>query len=116
MRGSPRSSTTRTNTGLILTSREEGPPKKRPRRLTAAEAMREASGQLAELVGTSPHAVTSVQANGEGWVADVEMTEIERIPDTSSVMATYRVELDGHGRLMGYEQTKRFSKGQIDRR
>ncbi|RAJ72756.1 gas vesicle protein GvpO [Streptomyces sp. PsTaAH-137] len=46
----------------------------------------------------------------------MEVTEIERIPDTASVMTTYRVDLDGDGQLLGYEQTQRYSKGQIDRR
>lgn len=45
----------------------------------------------------------------------VEVTEIERIPDTASVMATYRVELDSRGELLSYQQTQRYAKGRVDR-
>jgi hypothetical protein len=46
----------------------------------------------------------------------VEVTEIEKVPDTMSVMASYRVALDPEGRLVGYERTRRYARGQIDRR
>lgn len=105
-----------------MSAQNEAPPKKdqpatrrRPKPISAAEAMRAAAAQLGELVGRDAYAVSSLKKNGEGWTADVEMTEIERIPDTSSVMASYRVEIDAQGQLTGFEQTKRYSKGQIDR-
>ncbi|MFJ3659247.1 gas vesicle protein [Streptomyces sp. NPDC090119] len=86
------------------------------RRMSAVEAAREASAQLSELVGREPYAVTSLRPSDDGWTADVEVTEIERVPDTASVMATYHVELDREGRLMAYDQTKRYSRGQTERR
>ncbi|MER5950302.1 gas vesicle protein [Streptomyces sp. NPDC001904] len=79
-------------------------------------ALRAAAIQLSELTGREPHSVSSLQPAGDGWTAHVEVTEIERIPDTASVMTTYRVDLDSDGQLLGYEQTQRYSKGQIDRR
>ncbi len=45
----------------------------------------------------------------------MEVVEIEKIPDTMSVMASYRVSLDGQGQLMGYERIRRYSRGQVDR-
>ncbi|MFD4543215.1 gas vesicle protein [Streptomyces bauhiniae] len=98
-----------------MTSSAQGRTDKGSPRMSAVEAAREASAQLAELVGRRPYAVTSLRAGDEGWAVDVEVTEIERIPDTASVMATYHVELDREGRLMAYEQTKRYSRGQAGR-
>ena len=43
------------------------------------------------------------------------MVEIERIPDTSSVMASYRVSLDSQGQLLEYERIRRYARGQVDR-
>lgn len=83
--------------------------------LTAAEAIRAAGRQLAELLGGEPDSVSALKAGDDGWTADVEVVEIERIPDTSSVMASYRVQLDARGRLVGYERVRRYAKGQIDR-
>lgn len=83
--------------------------------LTAGEAIRAAGRQLAELLGGEADSVSALKASDDGWTADVEVVEIERIPDTTSVMASYRVQLDAWGRLVGYERVRRYAKGQIDR-
>ncbi|SCK52263.1 gas vesicle protein [Streptomyces sp. WMMB 322] len=85
-------------------------------RVPIAEAMRLAAGQLAELLQCEPASVSSVKATDQGWKADVEVVEVERVPETTSVMGTYHVELDGQGNLLGYERTRRYARGQIDQR
>jgi hypothetical protein len=85
-------------------------------RVSVAEAMRLAAGQLAELLRSEPDSVSAVKATDEGWTANVEVVEVDRIPETTSVMASYRVQLDGKGNLLGYERTSRYTRGQIDRR
>ncbi|OEV05813.1 gas vesicle protein [Streptomyces oceani] len=77
--------------------------------------MRAAARQLTELLGAEPSSVSALRSVEAGWSADVEVVEIERIPDTSSVMASYRVQLDRQGRLLGYERVRRYARGQIDR-
>jgi hypothetical protein len=84
-------------------------------RIGISTAMRKAAGQLAELLRCEPASVSSVKATDDGWTAQVEVVEIERIPDTTSVMASYRVTLDGQGQLVGYEQIRRYSRGRVDR-
>ncbi|MFI6149710.1 gas vesicle protein [Streptomyces sp. NPDC051109] len=81
----------------------------------AAAAMRAAAEQLAELLGNFPDSVSSLKPTEDGWVAQVEVVELERIPDTTSVMASYRVALDEDGELISYERTRRYSRGMIDR-
>ncbi|MGA5194032.1 gas vesicle protein [Streptomyces exfoliatus] len=81
-----------------------------------ATAMHRASTQLAELLRCDPGAVSSVRATEDGWSADVEVVELAKIPDTMSVMASYHVALDPEGRLVAYERTRRYARGQIDRR
>jgi hypothetical protein len=85
-------------------------------RVTALQAMRGAAAQLAELLGTAPDSVSAVRPTPDGWTADVEVVELERVPDTMTVMATYQVILDPQGRLMGYERVRRYARGQLDRR
>lgn len=77
--------------------------------------MRAAAGQLAELLGRPPESVSSLKPTDDGWVAQVEVVELERIPETTSVMASYRVALDEDGELISYERTRRYSRGTIDR-
>ncbi|MGW7462453.1 gas vesicle protein GvpO [Streptomyces sp. NPDC054797] len=81
----------------------------------AAAAMRSAAEQLAELLGRFPESVSSLKPTEDGWEAQVEVVELERIPDTTSVMASYRVTLDEEGELVSYERTRRYSRGMIDR-
>jgi hypothetical protein len=84
--------------------------------LSAVKAMRAAAGQLEELLGRTPDAVSAVHRTDDGWQADVEVLELARVPETTSVMASYRVTLDEDGELQSYEQVRRYSRGQIDRR
>ncbi|MFF8788170.1 gas vesicle protein [Streptomyces sp. NPDC015125] len=85
------------------------------RRVSAPRAMRYAAEQLKELLGRAPESVSSVKPTEDGWQADVEVLELERVPGTTSVMATYRVVLDKEGELVAYERTRRYTRGQIDR-
>lgn len=91
------------------------PPKRRAGVPDAASAMRSAAGQLAQLLGRVPDSVTSLKPTEDGWEAQVEVVELERIPDTTSVMASYKVALDSDGALVSYERTRRYSRGMIDR-
>jgi hypothetical protein len=84
-------------------------------RISAPAAMRKAARQLSELLGSHPDSVSALKADENGWTADVEVVEIEKIPDTASVMASYRVTLDSQGQLLGYERKRRYARGQIDR-
>ncbi|MGW4490744.1 gas vesicle protein GvpO [Streptomyces sp. NPDC004376] len=86
------------------------------RKGNAAWAMRTAAEQLRELLGRSPESVSALKPTEDGWEADVEVLELERVPETTSVMATYRVTLDQEGDLVAYERTRRYTRGQIDRR
>ncbi|MEV1050279.1 gas vesicle protein [Streptomyces sp. NPDC049887] len=91
-------------------------PAKRKRKDTAARAMRSAAQQLAQLLGRPPESVSALRPTEDGWEADVEVVELERIPETTSVMASYRVTLDKEGDLVAYERKRRYTRGQIDRR
>ncbi|MBF4134841.1 MULTISPECIES: gas vesicle protein [Streptomyces] len=86
-----------------------------PARVGISEAMRKAAGQLSELLGCEPSSVSSLKATDDGWTADVEVVEIEKVPDTTSVMASYHVSLGKQGELLGYERTRRYTRGQVDR-
>ncbi|MFC9735578.1 gas vesicle protein GvpO [Streptomyces roseolus] len=98
---------------------EERDKSERPengRTIGLATAMRRASTQLAELLRCEPGSVSAVKATEDGWSAEVEVVELEKIPDTMSVMASYRVSLDPEGELVAYERTRRYARGQTDRR
>nr|WP_296071683.1 gas vesicle protein [uncultured Actinoplanes sp.] len=76
---------------------------------------RVALAQFAELVGQSPNAVTGVRPDGDGWSLLVDVVELERVPDTTSVLATYRVDTDRDGNLTSYERLRRFTRNSTER-
>lgn len=84
--------------------------------MSVATVMRAALEQLEGLLGRVPESVSGLRRTDEGWQADVEVVEVERIPDTASIIASYRVTLDEDGELLGYERTRRYTRDEIDRR
>ncbi|MFE7359385.1 gas vesicle protein [Streptomyces sp. NPDC057543] len=110
----PAKKTTRkTSTGRAGSRTSE--TKRASSRVSAPRAMRYAAEQLQELLGRAPESVSALKPTEDGWQADVEVLELERVPGTTSVMASYRVMLDEEGELVAYERTRRYTRGQIDR-
>ncbi|GAA2595956.1 MULTISPECIES: gas vesicle protein GvpO [Streptomyces] len=96
-------------------SRESHTPQK-SRRPKPMEVLREARAQLAELTGMTAESVSSFEQTEEGWALEVEVLELERVPDTMSLMASYQVELDSEGQLTGYRRVRRYERGRSDAR
>ncbi|WP_326769012.1 gas vesicle protein [Streptomyces sp. NBC_01591] len=112
----PSSKQSARKTGIGRASSRTSETKRTARRVSAPRAMRYATEQLQELLGRAPESVSAVKPTEDGWQADVEVLELERVPTTTSVMATYQVTLDKKGELVAYERTRRYTRGQIDRR
>ncbi|MER7898320.1 gas vesicle protein [Streptomyces sp. NPDC096046] len=87
--------------------------RKRP---SPMEVLRQARGQLAELTGMEAESVSSFEQTEQGWALEVEVLELERVPDTMSLMASYQVELDPDGQLTGYRRVRRYERGRSDTR
>lgn len=79
-------------------------------------AVRAAMEQFADLTGRTPDSVTGARSleDGQGWSVLVDVVELERIPDSTSVLATYRVDLDSDGSITGYERLRRYTRGATD--
>jgi Gas vesicle synthesis protein GvpO len=86
-----------------------------PARLTAAKAIRAAVGEFRTLTGREPDGVTGVRRTSEGgWSVLVDVVELERIPATTTVLATYRVDIDSSGELLACERLRRYTRGTTD--
>ena len=77
-------------------------------------AVRGALEQFAGLTQLEPVGATGVRREEHGWSVLVDVVELERVPSTTSVMATYRVDIDSGGDLTGYERLRRFTRGSVD--
>ncbi|MER6346805.1 gas vesicle protein GvpO [Streptomyces sp. NPDC001595] len=80
------------------------------------QVLREARAQLEELTGMVAESVSSFEQTDDGWSLEVEVLELERVPDTMSLMASYQVELDAQGQLTGYRRVRRYERGRADAR
>jgi len=85
-------------------------------RLSPMEVLRQARAQLAELTGMAAESVSSFEQTEEGWSLEVEVLELERVPDTMSLMASYEVQLDPQGELTGYRRVRRYERGRAEAR
>jgi Gas vesicle synthesis protein GvpO len=83
-------------------------------RLSARELTRLARGAVEELTSYTPEGVSGFQWDGETWLVTVDVCELRRIPNTSDVMASYVVQLDDDGGMMGYKRTRRYLRGQAE--
>ncbi|MFG2791115.1 gas vesicle protein [Streptomyces sp. NPDC048419] len=81
----------------------------------AGEAARRAAEELTELIRHRLEGVSAVcRGEDDGWIVDVDVLELARIPDTTSLLATYQVELDSAGELVQYRRVSRYRRGAQD--
>lgn len=82
----------------------------------ASAVLREALAQFQQLTGQQPEGVSGMRASDEGgWTFHVEVVELQRIPDSMSLLATYELKTDGDGTLTGWERVRRYERGRADR-
>ncbi|HET8663625.1 MAG TPA: gas vesicle protein [Nocardioides sp.] len=81
------------------------------RRSSGAQMAGAARDAVQGLTGKSPETVTALERSDDGWRVAVEVLELERIPSTTDVMATYEVNLDEEGELQGYRRVHRYLRG-----
>ena len=102
---------TRKNTDEKRGARDTGG---RATAMSAIAILRRAREQFEELTGHSPESISALSRAGEGWEMKAEVVELERVPDTMSLLASYTVTLDDNGDVVGYERTRRYTRGRDD--
>ncbi|MBL1099042.1 gas vesicle protein GvpO [Streptomyces coffeae] len=90
------------------------PTSRRSRETGPEEAAGRACERLAALISHPPEGVSAVCREEDGWRVNVDVLEVARIPDTTSLLATYEVNLDGHGELREYRRVRRYRRGAAD--
>jgi hypothetical protein len=83
-------------------------------RLSARDLTVAARKTIEELTGFKSEAVSGFQWDGESWLVSVDVCELERVPNTTDVMATYVVQLDDQGGLLGFKRERRFERGHAE--
>ncbi|MQA11247.1 MAG: gas vesicle protein [Pseudonocardiaceae bacterium] len=82
--------------------------------LGMAEAVRFAVREFSSMTGMAADSVTGARSADGGWSILIDVIELERIPSSTSVLATYRVDINQHGELDSYERLRRYHRGATD--
>src|SRR4051794_21476466 len=83
-------------------------------RMSARDLTLAAKQTIEDLTGYRAESVSGFQWDGEAWLVTVDVCELERVPNTTDVMAAYVVQLDDQGGLLGYKRDHRFQRGQAE--
>jgi hypothetical protein len=82
--------------------------------LSARDLTLAARQTIEELTGYEAESVSGFQWDGESWLVSVDVCELRRVPNTTDVLATYVVQLDEQGGLLGYKRDRRFERGHME--
>ncbi|WP_329025900.1 gas vesicle protein GvpO [Streptomyces sp. NBC_00690] len=77
-------------------------------------AARAACESLERLIDHPTEGVSAVRRSEDGWCVVVDVLELARIPDTTSLLASYEVQLDPGGDLVEYRRVRRYRRGAAD--
>lgn len=86
----------------------------RSSRLSGARAALLARQQVEELLGLPVETISGLARHPDGFTVTLEVVEMERVPRTTDVLGTYRVELTPEGELDGYERVHRYYRNQAE--
>jgi hypothetical protein len=79
------------------------------------ELAEQARRQVSAMTGLQSGTVTGLDRAGDDrWVVTVEVLELERIPNTMDVMATFEVTLSEDGAVVGLCRSGRHRRSQTD--
>lgn len=80
----------------------------------AMQVTRTAMDQVSMLTGRDADTVSRLERTEDGWLFQVEIVELERIPQSTSVLGSYQVHTDDGGNVIAYGRTRRYYRNQAD--
>jgi hypothetical protein len=82
--------------------------------MSGSVAVADAKTHLVDLTGQPCEAVSALHRTRDGWRVVLEVLELERIPRTTDILASYEVDLDETGDLLGYQRIHRYYRNDVD--
>jgi hypothetical protein len=87
--------------------------------LSPLELVGRARQQMEELFGKPVEAVsgfehTNGDGDGDGWSVTLELLELPRIPETTSLLGLYEATFDADGNLLGARRVRRYPRNQSE--
>jgi hypothetical protein len=82
--------------------------------VVARQLLDAAREQVAEVTGHPVEGISGMRRDDDGWVIDVEVRELERVPNTMDLLASYQVTLSKDGDVVGFERRRRYHRAAVD--
>lgn len=101
-------------TTQMSSSQARAPRAEPAKRMSASRIAVAATRQMAELTTKDVEGVTALQRTDEGWLVQLEVLELRRIPATTDVLAIYEVSVNASGELVEYRRGSRYVRGQAE--
>ncbi|HSA48929.1 MAG TPA: gas vesicle protein GvpO [Yinghuangia sp.] len=80
------------------------------RRLAAKDVVGLARAYIDDLLDRPVEGISGLRRSEDGWEVRVDVVEMERVPDTTSLLATYELNLDSSGELAGWRRVARYRR------
>ncbi len=75
------------------------------------EAIDRAMTEVADVTGMPVETVSGLERDGDGqWIVTVEVLELQRVPSTMDVLASYEVTMSDGGELVGFQRRRRYNR------
>jgi hypothetical protein len=67
------------------------------------------------LIGKRVESVSALSRDGDdAWLIRVEVLELERVPNTMDLLASYEIKLSDDGELLGFQRGRRYHRAAED--
>lgn len=108
---------------------DEGEPDDEPLRAQSegdnSEQTAASSGEMASIItrakehveaviGSKPESASGVERSNGNWRVNVEVVQLRRIPESTDILASYAVLVDGDGGLVSVQEVRRYRRSQAD--
>jgi outer membrane biosynthesis protein TonB len=79
-----------------------------------AKMVARARNHVEQVLGEEPEGVSGIERTNGNWCVNVEIVKLHRIPESTDVLASYAVVVDGDGDLVSLQETRRYRRSQAE--
>jgi hypothetical protein len=79
-----------------------------------AKVIARAREHVGQVLGEEPEGVSGIERTNGNWCVNVEVVKLHRIPESTDVLASYAVVVDGDGDLVSLQETRRYRRSQSE--
>ena len=83
--------------------------------MSTRELLDVARQQVADVTGHRVEGITGFHRDGDnGWTVTVEVLELERVPSTMDLLASYEVNVTEDGDVLGFSRRRRYHRSAVE--